>query len=297
MSSITVTPLAPALGAEISGVDLRRPIAGDVMAQLQKAWTEHLVLRFRGQLLTDPELMALTRAFGDLDPPGPNPYGKPFLAEFPEINVISNVKVGGMPIGNLGDGEAVWHCDMTYIDTPPKAAMLHALDVPPSGGDTFWANMYMAYETLPSDLKTRIAGRRAIHDATYNSAGMMRKGMKEVTDPSEAPGARHPLVVRHADTGRAALFLGRRRNSYIVGLPLEESNALLDELWAHATQPQFTFRQEWQPHDLILWDNRCTLHRRDSFDPTVSRIMHRTQIKGIATQAYTENEALAMAAS
>lgn len=286
MSSITVTPLAPALGAEISGLDLRAPLAADDVAALKRAWREHLVLRFRGQRLSDPELLALSRVFGELDPPGPNPYGKPFLAEFPEINVISNVKKDGVPIGNLGDGEAVWHCDMTYIDTPPMAALLHALDVPPSGGDTYWANMYLAYETLPAALKQAIAGRRAIHDATYNSAGMMRKGMKEVTDPREAPGARHPLVVRHPETGRAALYLGRRRNSYILGLPLDESNELLDQLWAHATQPEFTFRQEWQPHDLILWDNRCTLHRRDAFDPSVSRIMHRTQIKGAATVAY-----------
>ncbi|OZI26544.1 hypothetical protein CAL26_04250 [Bordetella genomosp. 9] len=293
MSSITVTPIAPALGAEISGVDLRKPLAADDLAAIKRAWADHLVLRFRGQLLSDPELMALSRSFGELDPPGPNPYGKPFLTEFPEINVISNVKKDGVPIGNLGDGEAVWHCDMTYIDTPPMAAMLHALDVPPSGGDTFWANMYMAYETLPAKLKQAIAGRRAIHDATYNSAGMMRKGMKEVTDPREAPGAHHPLVVRHPETGRAALFLGRRRNSYILGLPLDESNALLDELWAHATQPEFTFRQEWKPHDLILWDNRCTLHRRDAFDPSVSRIMHRTQIKGIATIPYEQADAVA----
>jgi taurine dioxygenase len=293
MSSITVTPLAPALGAEISGLDLRAPLAADDVAALKRAWGEHLVLRFRGQLLSDPELLALSRVFGELDPPGPNPYGKPFLAEFPEINVISNVKKDGVPIGNLGDGEAVWHCDMTYIDTPPMAALLHALDVPASGGDTFWANMYMAYETLPQALKQAIAGRRAIHDATYNSAGMMRRGMKEVTDPREAPGARHPLVVRHAETGRAALYLGRRRNSYIVGLPLDESNELLDQLWAHAAQPEFTFRQEWQLHDLILWDNRCTLHRRDSFDPSVSRIMHRTQIKGVATVPYEQADAMA----
>jgi taurine dioxygenase len=293
MSSITVTPLAPALGAEISGLDLRAPLTADDVAALKRAWGEHLVLRFRGQLLSDPELLALSRVFGELDPPGPNPYGKPFLAEFPEINVISNVKKDGVPIGNLGDGEAVWHCDMTYIDTPPMAALLHALDVPASGGDTFWANMYMAYETLPQALKQAIAGRRAIHDATYNSAGMMRRGMKEVTDPREAPGARHPLVVRHAETGRAALYLGRRRNSYIVGLPLDESNELLDQLWAHAAQPEFTFRQEWQLHDLILWDNRCTLHRRDSFDPSVSRIMHRTQIKGVATVPYEQADAMA----
>lgn len=286
MPSITVTPLASALGAEISGVDLHLPLDSATLAAVKQAWDEHLVLRFRGQALSDPQLLAFSRLFGELDPPGPNPYGKPFLAEFPEINVISNVKVDGVPIGNLGDGEAVWHCDMTYVDKPPRAAMLHALDVPASGGDTFWSNMYLAYETLPSTLKERIAGHRAIHDSTYNSAGMMRKGMKEVTDPREAPGAHQPLVIRHPDTGRAALFLGRRRNSYIVGLTLEESDALLDALWAHATKPEFTFRQEWHCHDLILWDNRCTLHRRDAFDPTVSRIMHRTQIKGGTIEAF-----------
>jgi taurine dioxygenase len=280
MSAITATPLSSALGAEVSGVDLHAPLDSAAITAIKQAWDEFLVLRFRGQSLTDPQLLAFSRLFGELDPPGPNPYGKPFLEKFPEINVISNVKVGGVPIGNLGDGEAVWHCDMTYVEKPPRAAMLHALDVPASGGDTFWANMYLAFETLPAHLKTQIEGRRAIHDASYNSAGIMRKGMKEVTDPRQAPGAQHPLVIRHPDTGRAALFLGRRRNSYILGMTLEQSDALLDELWAHATKPEFTFRQEWRPHDLVLWDNRCTLHRRDAFDPTVSRIMHRTQIKG-----------------
>jgi taurine dioxygenase len=285
MKRITVTPLAPALGAEISGVDLHRPIDAGTFAEIKQAWADHLVLRFRGQALSDPQLLALSRLFGELDPPGPNPYGKPFLSEFPEINVISNVKIDGAPIGNLGDGEAVWHCDMTYVDNPPRAALLHALEIPASGGDTYWANMYLAYETLPADLKAKIAGRHAIHDATYNSAGMMRKGMKEITDPREAPGSRHPLVIRHPDTGRPALFLGRRRNSYIIGMALDESEALLDALWAHATKRELTFRQEWRLHDLILWDNRCTLHRRDSFDPDARRIMHRTQIKGPAIDA------------
>ncbi len=282
MARITVTPLAPALGADITGVDLHAAIDAETITDIRQAWADHLVLRFRGQALSDPQLLAFSRLLGPLDPPGPNPYGKPFLEDFPEINVISNVKVGGAPIGNLGDGEAVWHCDMTYVDNPPRAALLHALEIPPSGGDTHWSNMYLAYETLPAAMKERIAGLRAVHDATYNSAGIMRKGMKEVTDPREAPGSRHPLVIAHPDTGRPALFLGRRRNSYILGLELSESDALLDELWEHATQPQFTFKQVWRQHDLILWDNRCTLHRRDSFDPEARRIMHRTQIKGPA---------------
>jgi len=273
-----ITRLGDALGAEIGGVDLTRIDERD-FAAIRAAWLEHLVLRFRDQSLSDPQLKAFSARFGELDPPGPNPYGKPFLPDHPEMNVISNIKVDGMPIGGLGDGEAIWHADMTYVEHPPMAAILHALQVPASGGDTYWANMYLAYETLPAELKERIASHRAVHDATYNSAGLRRKGYAEVTDPRKAPGARHPLVRVHPETGRKALFLGRRRNSYIEGLALAESERLLDELWAHATQPRFTFRQQWRVGDVILWDNRCTLHRRDAFDPSALRLLHRTQIK------------------
>ncbi len=280
--SVQIRKLADALGAEIGGVDLSRPLSAAVFAEIRKAWLDHLVLRFRGQRLSDPELIAFSRLFGELDPPGPNPYGKAFLPEFPEVNVISNIKVDGTPIGGLGDGEAIWHADMTYVETPPMAAILHALELPPSGGDTYWANMYLACESLPAGLRRRIEGRKAIHDATYNSAGLMRKGYKDITDPREAPGAHHPLVRTHAETGRPCLFLGRRRNSHIVGMPLEESEALLDELWAHATQARFVFRQQWREGDVLLWDNRCTLHRRDSFDAGARRLMHRTQIKAAA---------------
>src|SRR4051812_42190910 len=234
--TVTLTPLADALGAEVGGVDLRH-LDDAAFASVKRAWLEHLVLRFRRQKLTDAQLLALSRRFGELDLPGPNPYGAPFLPEFPEINVISNVKVDGRPIGNLGDGEATWHCDMTYVEAPPRAALLHALELPPEGGDTYWSNMYLAYDTLPADLAAAIAGRRAVHDATYNSAGMLRKGMQPVTDPREAPGARHPLVIVHPETKRPALFLGRRRNSYIVGLEVDESERLLDRLWEHATRP------------------------------------------------------------
>jgi len=279
VSSIRVENLGAALGAEVSGVDLSRPLAAGTFAEIRRAWLDHLVLRFRGQKLSDPQLLAFSRQFGELDPPGPNPYGKPFLPEHPEMNVISNIKSGGAPIGGLGDGEAIWHADMTYVDTPPMGAILHALELPPAGGDTYWANMYLAYETLPPELKKRIAGREAIHDATYNSAGMKRKGYAEVTDPRKAPGAHHALVSTHPETGRRCLFLGRRRNSYILGMELEESEALLDELWAHATRAELTFRQQWKVGDVLIWDNRCTLHRRDSFDPDARRLMHRTQIK------------------
>ena len=279
MPAIRVKKLAAALGAEIGGVDLSKPLDAATFAQIRAAWLEHLVLVFRGQKLTDPRLLAFTRLFGELDPPGPNPYGKSFLPEHPEINVISNIVEGGAPIGGLGDGEAIWHADMTYVERPPMGAILHALEVPESGGDTYWANMYLAYDTLPDELKHKIEGREAIHDATYNSAGQMRKGYEEITDPRKAPGARHPLVSTHPETGRRCLFLGRRRNSYVVGMDLEESEDLLDALWAHAAKPEFVFRQKWKAGDVLIWDNRCTLHRRDAFDPSARRLMHRTQIK------------------
>ena len=257
-------------------------MTADELAAIRSAWLEHLVLRFRGQALDDEQLKRFSRLFGELDPPGPNPYGRAFLPDHPELNVISNIKVDGVPIGGLGDGEAIWHADMTYVETPPMGAMLYAIEVPPTGGDTYWANLYLAYETLPAPLKSRIAGRRAIHDATYNSAGIMRKGYREVTDPREAPGARHPLVRAHPETGRMSLFLGRRRTSYIEGMDIADREQLLDALWAHATQPRFVFRQQWRVGDVVMWDNRCTLHRRDAFDPAARRLMHRTQIKDAA---------------
>jgi len=276
---LEIRKLGEALGAEIEGLDLSRPLTAQTFRQVREAWLEHLVIRIRGQKMSDPQLLAFSRNFGELDPPGPNPLGRPFLADHPEMNVISNIKAGGVPIGGLGDGEAIWHADMTYVERPPMAAILYAIEIPPAGGDTYWANMVLAYETLPRPLKQRIEGCEAIHDATYNSAGTMRKGYQDVTDPRAAPGARHPLVRTHPETGRRSLFLGRRRNSYIVGLDLKESENLLDALWAHATQPRFTFRQQWRVGDVLIWDNRCTLHRRDAFDPRARRLLHRTQVK------------------
>jgi taurine dioxygenase len=278
-----VQRIGEALGAEIRGVDLSRPLEERTFKEIREAWLEHLVLRFRGQKLTDPQVLAFSRNFGELDPPGPNPLGRPFLADHPEMNVISNIKEGGVPIGGLGDGEAIWHADMTYVERPPMAAILYAIEIPPAGGDTYWANMVLAYQTLPAGLKKQIEGRKAVHDATYNSAGTKRKGYGDVTDPRAAPGARHELVRTHPETGRKCLFLGRRRNSYVLGLELAESEALLDALWEHATQPQFTFRQEWRVGDVIVWDNRCTLHRRDAFDPRARRLLHRTQVRAAAT--------------
>lgn len=278
--NISIKNLDAPLGAEIGGIDLSTPLAQDDVEAIEDAWRERLVVVFRGQRLSDPQLLAFSRNFGELDPPGPNPYGEPFNKLHPEINVISNVIENGKPIGNLGDGEAVWHADMTYVDVPPKAAMLHSLEVPPSGGNTYFANMIAAYETLPADLRAAAEAKVAVHDASLNSAGMLRKGYKEVRDVRETVGAHHPLVRTNPKTGRRALFLGRRPNAYVLGLEVADSEALLDSLWAHATQPRFAMRHEWRVGDLLMWNNLSVLHRRDPFDPKSRRVMHRTQIRG-----------------
>jgi taurine dioxygenase len=270
------------LGSEIQGLDLSKPLSPEDRHAIGDALDRHLVVVARGQRLSDPELLAFSANFGELDPPGPNPYGEPFNKEFPEVNVISNVVENGRPIGGLGAGEAAWHADMTYIDIPPRAAVLHAIEIPASGGgNTYFADMYAAYEALPSDLKAKIEGKIAVHDASRNSAGFLRKGYCEVTDVRQTKGARHPLVRTDARTERRALFLGRRHNAYIVGLEVAESEALLDGLWAHATQPRFAMCHEWRVGDVLMWNNLAVLHRRDPFDPNARRVMHRTQIKGM----------------
>jgi taurine dioxygenase len=276
----TISNLDAPLGAEVSGVDLSKPLPQTDIDAIEMAWRTRLVVAIRGQAMSDPQLLAFSRRFGELDPPGPNPYGEPFNKACPEINVISNVVENGKPIGGLGDGEAVWHADMTYMEVPPKAAILHALEVPSEGGNTYFADMFAAYETLPEALKNAAEGRVAVHDASRNSAGLLRRGYKEVTDVRETVGARHPLVRTDGETGRKALFLGRRPNSYVTGMSVADSEALLDALWAHATQRRFTMGHQWRVGDVLMWNNLAVLHRRDAFDPKTRRVMHRTQIKG-----------------
>ena len=275
-----IIPIGEMIAADIQDANLSQPLDDVSIAAITKAWNENLVLRFRNQHLSDADLIRFSSYFGELDPPGPNPYGVTFLPEFPEINVISNVKdETGVPIGNLGDGEAVWHADMTYIDNPPEAGILYALEVPVGQGDTYFANMVAAYNDLPSDLRVAIEGKTLIHDAAHNSAGMLRKGYEEITDVKLTPGARHPLAYEDQH-GRVSLFLGRRPHAYILGMEESDSDSLLDALWAHATQPKYSWHNEWQKGDLVMWQNRMVMHRRDAFDPSTRRVMHRTQLKG-----------------
>src|SRR5262245_52431306 len=223
-----IKPTAAVLGATVEGVDLRA-IDDGTFAAIHRAWLDHQVLLFRRQRLTDEDLVAFSRRFGTLDFAPVQETGRRFVDGHPEIYVVSNVIENGVPIGSLGAGEAVWHTDMSYIPDPPKASVLYALEIPAAGGKTWFLNMYSVYDALPAALKRRIEGLQLKHDGTYNSGGYVRQGVEAVDDPVRSPGEVHPLVITHPESGRRALYLGRRRNAYITGLPLAESEALLDE--------------------------------------------------------------------
>ena len=274
-----IIPSGEALGAEIRNLDLR-DLSDSEFDSIHDAWLNHLVVLLRAQQLTDEDLIRFSRRLGNLDWAPVQETGRRFVEGHPEIYVVSNVVENGVPIGSLGAGEAVWHTDMSYLETPPKASLLYALEVPRAGGNTYFCNMYLAYEHLPASLKRRASGLQVKHDGTYNSGGYVRQGLTAVNDPVTSSGAYHPLVVTHPETGRRALYLGRRRNAYLGGLSLVESEALLDELWSYATRDEIVWHNEWHPGDVVLWDNRCTMHRRDPFDPESRRILHRTQIQG-----------------
>ncbi len=258
---IEVIPSGRALGVEVRGIDLTK-LGDAAFARLIQVWHQYSVVLIRNQRLSDQELIAFSRRLGDLDWAPIQETGRRFVEGLPEIYIVSNVKVNGEPIGSLGDGEAVWHTDMSYLEVPPKASILYSLEVPPLGGNTSFCTMYGIYEALPQTLKDRIAGLKIKHDGTYNSGGYVRQGVTPTDDPRTSPGAVHPLVCTHPDTGWRMLYLGRRRNAYLVGLELAESDALLDELWSFVDRPEFAWEHVWRVGDLVLWDNRCTMHRR-----------------------------------
>ena len=266
------------VGAEVADVDLAAADARQIDA-IKQAWYRHDVLVFRGQTLTDDDLLAFSRHFGELDPPPNQGAGRKSPAGYPDIYVVSNVRDDtGEPIGALGDGEALWHTDMSYAARPPDASMLYSLEIPPTGGDTCFCSMKAALEAMPRALRERIAGLQIKHDGTYDSGGNLRKGLAASDDPRRSVGTPHPIVIEHPVSGDKALYLGRRRNAYIMGLDLQDSERLLDEVWSFVEAK--VYRHRWALGDLVLWDNRSTMHRRDAFDPSARRIMHRTQIKG-----------------
>ena len=283
-----VIPIGEMIAADIKDVDLNQPLDDVSIVAITEAWNENLVLRFRNQRLSDEDLIRFSSYFGELDPPGPNPYGVTFLPEFPEINVISNVKDDtGVPIGNLGDGEAVWHADMTILTTHLRREFSMRLRC-----QLAKVIPILPIWLLPTTICPLTCGWQLREKLLYTMrlitvlacfAKVMRKSRNKINT-----GARHPLAYEDQH-GRVSLFLGRRPHAYIVGMEESDSDSLLDALWAHATRPKYSWHNEWQKGDLVMWQNRMVMHRRDAFDPSTRRVMHRTQLKGkspIAVEKY-----------
>ncbi|MGH9324710.1 MAG: TauD/TfdA dioxygenase family protein [Vicinamibacteria bacterium] len=258
-----IFPTGGALGAEVKGVDVSRPLDDATVRALQRAALDHLLLLFRDQKLSDEGQVRFSRYFGD-----PRPHVREQSErEVQEIFVVSNVVVDGKPIGALGYGELTFHSDLSYLQRPGSFSIVYAVEVPASGGDTQWANAYTAYDALPEALRDRVLPLTAIH----------RHG-EEKQNP-EVP-ASHPVVRTHPGTGRRALFVSPQFTRRIEGVSEEESAALLEALFTHLARPQFVWTHKWRAGDLVLWDNRCTLHRREPFDERERRILKRTQMFG-----------------
>ena len=265
--------------AQTEDIDLSA-INNDQFDELYQAWLQFGVLRIRGQTLSDKELQRFSNRFGPLEE---IPYGKISEKEKKKIKnryvtVISNIEVDGRPIGGLGNKEASWHSDMTYIDNPPPASILMSIEVPEFGGDTHFSDQKAAYLGLPKELVSRVQNLSIKHNSAHTSVGDLRRGFDPIDDPREAPGAIHPIIRIHNETKDNLLYLGRRELAYVAGLELEASEQLLDEIWRYAASDENVWTQRWEVGDVIIWDNRRVLHRRDAFDQRQRRLMKRCQV-------------------
>lgn len=274
-----IKPICDGFGAEISGVDLAS-ITDEAFEHIYQTWLHYGVLCFHDQVIDKDNLQAFSQRFGPLEE---MPIGRLTPEQRAKIDnmyvtPISNILKNGRPIGALGSGEVIWHSDMTYCEVPPPASVLLAVEIPAEGGETYYADQRMAYQRLPDPLKTRIEGLTIKHDAAHVSDGTLRRGYEPFDDPRDAPGAIHPIVRVHDETGDTCLYLGRRDWAYIPGLSLEDSEALLYELWSYAIVDGFMFKHKWTPGDVLIWDNRRCIHRRASLDPSTRRLLYRCQI-------------------
>jgi taurine dioxygenase len=269
--SFTLRQLSPALGAEILGVDLRDPIDAELRQKILDAWHQHLVLLLRKQALDEDDQVRFAETFGAL---AKITSGRAFSVKHPSIMLISNIREDGKPIGALPDGEMHFHTDQCHQATPAKATLLYALEVPSKGGNTLFSNAYTAYETLPEEIRQRIAGRRALN--AYTSDTTLRTANYDDAKSS----CWHPVARTHPATERKALYVNRLMTREIEGLPREESDAILQKIFDHQEQPKFVYEHVWRPGDVLIWDNRCTLHARTDFSADERRLLRRVTVLG-----------------
>jgi taurine dioxygenase len=278
---IEVTPLSPACGAEIKGLDLTKPLSEHEVRAIKEAWGKHLVLVFRGQQLSQDDQLRFASYFGDLGSRKKPPEALKERTEGTEqthekVLLVSNIKVNGVPIGSFGEGEFWFHIDSGYSPKPYKYTFLYALELPSTGGNTMFANMYKAYEAVPMALKEKLKGKTALHIHEYNRS----RQASSQGDISGVPHHSHPVFITHPDTGRKTLFVDRLMTTRIEGVSQEESDAILDQLYEIGERREFIFEHVWKLGDFLMWDNRCTIHARTDFPKEERRLLRRCTVEG-----------------
>jgi len=287
----TAVPISPAstidirrfdapLGAEVTGLDLHQPLTDADFSRIHRAHLDHHVLVFRDQRITPQQQIDFSRRFGPLQIHVLHQF---LLAGHPEILVVSNIVENGKPIG-LGDAGHYWHSDLSYKEKPSLGSLLHAQELPEEGGDTLFANMHLAWDTLPEALKRQVSGLRAEHSylAKYEELRQRSPWRPKLSDEqvAQVKPVEQPVVRTHPETGRKALFVSEHFTTRIVGLPDDESSDLLAQLFAHSVKPEHLYRHQWQPHDMVFWDNRSLMHLAAGCPDHMRRRMNRTTIEG-----------------
>jgi taurine dioxygenase len=278
---LVVKPLSPALGAEIVGIDLRQELPAQTIAEIIDAWHQNLVLLFRNQSLSEDEQIRFARHFGVLQQRTrpPEARNEAAVIKHPELTMlVSNIRENGKLIGSLPDGEMHFHSDQCYLEKPANGTFLYAIEVPSQGGDTLFLNMYKAYDSLPSEIKARIDGRKALNAYLYDSTTRDVNGSK--IDLAVHPHYMQPIVRTHPATKRKALYVNRLMTWSVEDMDESEGNTLLDQLFKHVEQDQFIYAHKWRVGDLVLWDNRCTLHARTDFSDKERRLLRRHVVQG-----------------
>jgi taurine dioxygenase len=277
-AALQFVPLTKHIGCEVKGVDLRNPVSPADASAIYQAWLDHAVLLFRGQSLTQEDLIRVTGHFGEFASLGRPAHTLPkgFSKILPNIMLISNIRENGETIGALPDGEMMFHHDTIHRDEPHKATLLYSVEIPTYGGDTLFASGTAAYETLDPAMKKKLEGLKAVNYYVYNS--VTRNDKQAVDATSQAV---HPVVRTHEETKRKALYINRLMSVRIEGMLEVESDALLKFLYDHSEKPEFVYSHVWNVGDLVVWDNRCSSHARTDFPSDQRRLLLRTTVKGI----------------
>ncbi|NVE24684.1 TauD/TfdA family dioxygenase [Burkholderia glumae] len=275
-----IVPFDGPLGAEVVELDLSQPLGEAAFARIHRAHLDHHVLVFREQRITPEQQVAFSRRFGPLQTHVLHQFALP---GHPEVLIVSNIVENGKPIG-LGDAGHFWHSDLSYKEKPSLGSLLHAQELPTEGGDTLFANMHLAWETLPEALKQAVRGRRAEHTYLARYAELQARSPwrpnLSAEQLAQVKAVQQPIVRTHPETGRRALFVSEHFTTRIVGLPEDESRALLDELFAHSVRDEFVYRHRWREHDLVFWDNRSLMHLAAGTPDHLRRKLYRTTIEG-----------------